>query len=67
MKDYKFKFRYASASTRISGEGTCKAEDQAAANVAAKNGVAGDLKTSPDNIVIVSMREYKPRKKKVAE
>lgn len=67
MKNYKFKFRYASASTRITGEGTVKAISLDAAIDAAKEGVAGDLKTEPGNVGIISMREYKPRKKKAAE
>lgn len=63
MKNFKFKFSYVSPSCRMSGDGTCKAEDIDQAFDVAKKGVAGDLGADPVNVNILSMREYKPRKK----
>lgn len=63
MKNFKFKFSYNSPSCKMSGDGTCKAEDIDAAFEVAKNGIAEDLNADPINVNILIMREYKPRKK----
>ena len=67
MNNYKFIFQYASDTSRVKGEGTIKAENMDTARDAARTCVAETLNTEPCNVGIISMREYKPRKKKVTK
>jgi len=64
MKNYKFKFKYNSENCKATGDGTCKAESIIEAFAAARKGVASDFGGSRNNVVIVSMSQYTPRKKK---
>ncbi len=67
MNHYKFKFKYNSQSCKATGDGTCKAESMDGAFAIARKGVASGFRGSEDNVAIVSMAQFTPRKKKVVK
>lgn len=64
MLHYRFKFKILNSKLRASGNGTCTGDSYAQARTTAKEGVAKDFGyEDSDNVLIVSMTEYTPRKK----
>jgi hypothetical protein len=64
MIHYKFKAKYANGGIKCSLDGVCAGKDFDEANTNTKNGVAESMGGDPDNVVVTSMTQYTPRKKK---
>ncbi len=67
MNHYKFKFKYNSQNCKATGDGKCTADSIDGAFTEARKGVASSFGGSKDNVVIVSMSQYTPRKKKAVK